>query len=121
MPDMMKMRGDIFSVSINDDITRATIKQAHANHGTLLEPHGAVGWAALRQYLEAEPEAAAGATITLETAHPAKFPEAVRAAVGADPEVPPSLAGLESKTETYGSLETDYAGFKGHLEKEYRR
>jgi threonine synthase len=59
--------------------------------------------------------------VSLETAHPAKFPEEVLAITGVEPEVPPSLKGLDALAERFGEMEVDYDAFKAHLEKEYRR
>ncbi len=119
MPDMNRMRGDIFATSISDDQTRETIKSTYLESGTLLEPHGAVGWAALKLYLATEPGAENITSISLETAHPAKFPEEVRATVGREPDIPPSLEGLENRKESYGSMDINYAAFKNYLQKEY--
>lgn len=118
-PDMEKLRKDIFSTSISDEKTRETITKAYKETGTLLEPHGAVGWASLQEYLEADESAANLTAISLETAHPAKFPEEVKKAVGIDPVVPPSLAGLESRQESFDEMGAGYEGFKHYLQKEY--
>jgi threonine synthase len=121
-PDMAALRRDLFAVSIDDAATRATIGEVHRQHGVLLEPHGAVGWAGLEAYLAAHPEHAGHVAVSLETAHPAKFPDEVRAITGVDPVPPPSLAGLEARREAYGSLETvEYAEFKDHLVRTYGR
>ena len=63
----------------------------------MLEPHGAVGWTGLERYLESHPEDKALTAISLETAHPAKFPDELLAITGIEPKVPPSLVGLEDK------------------------
>jgi threonine synthase len=120
-PDMDALRRDFYAASIGDDETRATIRRVHADHGVLLEPHGAVGWAALERFLREGGPAAALAAASLETAHPAKFPEEVRAATGAEPPLPPSLAGLDALPERYVRMEADYGALKAHLAKEYRR
>lgn len=115
--DMESMRKDIFSVSINDKQTRKTIKKAYERHGVLLEPHGAVGWAGLWKFLDKEgkqhPEDQL--YVSLETAHPAKFPEEINKILGFDPELPPSLEGLEGKKEEYDYLENNYKAFKEYL------
>lgn len=116
MPDMDRMRRDIYSVSIDDEETRQTISREYAASGAVLEPHGAVGWAALRRFLEQEPDKKDMVAISLETAHPAKFPEEVKKAAGTEPEVPPSLAGLENKQEIFGNLKADYDEFKSFLQ-----
>jgi len=120
-PDLARMREDLFAVSIPDAETRETIVAAHRDHGLLLEPHGAVGWAGLERYLEAHPQDTGTVAVALETAHPAKFPEEIRALIGMDPEPPASLAGLASRTEAYADLATDYGAFKEFLTRRYAR
>lgn len=116
-PDMAKLNQDIFAVSISDDDTRRTIAEVHRAHGTLLEPHGAVGWAGLMRYLEQSNSKETA--ISLETAHPAKFPGEVSRATGVEPEVPPSLASLEEKEERYDTIDVSYKAFKDYLLKRY--
>lgn len=119
-PDMERMRRDLYSVSIDDAETRRTIRETWERHGAMLEPHGAVGWAGLLQYFADHPDDADLTAISLETAHPAKFPDEVRALTGEEPPVPPSLAGIEDLPERYGEMPVDYEAFKTHLNKEYR-
>ena len=57
--------------------------------------------------------------VSVETAHPAKFPEEIQALLGVDPPLPPSLAGLEAKPEHYGHLTTDYEPFRDLLKERY--
>ncbi len=114
-PDLDRMRRDLYAVSISDDETRATIKATYEQHGALLEPHGAVGWAGLQRYLGETPEAREQLAISVETAHPAKFPEEIEATTGVTPAVPPSLAGLEQKPESYEHLSTAYEPFRDWL------
>jgi threonine synthase len=118
-PDMDAMRKDLFSVSVDDDATRHTIADAHRRHGVLLEPHGAVGFAGLWRYLDAHPAERKRTAITLETAHPAKFPEEVRRLTGVDPELPPSLDGLEARKEHFLSQGGSYEEFKTYLLEEH--
>jgi threonine synthase len=119
-PDMEAMRRDLFGVSVSDDATREAIVDAYRRHGTVFEPHGAVGWAGLERFLSRHPDCAGTTAISLETAHPAKFPEEIQALIHLDPPLPPSLRGLEAKTETYHSLETDYRAFREFLIRSYR-
>ncbi len=116
-PNMEKLRRDIFAVSISDDETRRTIADVYRAHGTLLEPHGAVGWAGLERYLD--DTGAEEASIALETAHPAKFPDEVKRATGVEPPVPPSLASLDEKAERYDTIEVSFDAFKDYLVKRY--
>ncbi|MCX6557394.1 MAG: threonine synthase [Candidatus Aminicenantes bacterium] len=116
--DLERLRREIFALSVSDDETRRTIRVAYEQHGLLLEPHGAVGWAGLREYLRAEP-APGQLCISLETAHPAKFPEEIKAILGFDPPLPRSLEGLEGKKETFELMANDYPAFKKFLKKNY--
>jgi threonine synthase len=105
---------------VDDALTRETIVRAHREHGVVLEPHGAVGWAGLQRFLGAHPSAREMTAISLETAHPAKFPDEVRALTGVDPPLPPSLQGLDGRPEYYRELPSDYPAFKDFLVGEYR-
>ncbi|MFH1118347.1 MAG: threonine synthase [Bacteroidota bacterium] len=121
MPDMDRMRKDIYAVSVSDAQTKETIRDAWDRYRLLLEPHGAVGWRGLEQFTESEPWAGRPdqLCISLETAHPAKFPEQIRDILNLDPELPPSLTGLEDKPEQYDILENDYPAFKNYLKRMY--
>ncbi|KPL12594.1 threonine synthase [candidate division WOR_3 bacterium SM1_77] len=116
-PDMEAMRKELFSVSIDDTETRKTIKEAYQKHGVILEPHGAVAWAGLVRYLETGEKPALA--ISIETAHPAKFPEEITKILGVEPAVPPSLLDLDAKTEHYTSIGKEYKQFKEILIKKF--
>jgi len=120
-PDLARMRRELFAVSVDDDETRRTIVDAYARHRTILEPHGAVAWAGLRHLLEEAPQDARRTAVSLETAHPAKFPEEIRALLHVEPEVPPSLEGLDDMPEHYREMESDYGAFKELLTREAAR
>ncbi len=120
-PDLARMRRDFLAVSIPDDETRATIREAWRRHETLLEPHGAVGWAGLQRFLAEPGSPADPLAVSIETAHPAKFPEEIQALLGIDPVLPPSLAGIESRPEQYGHLTTEYAPFRDFLKERFLR
>jgi threonine synthase len=119
-PDMARLRRDLYAVSIGEERTRAAIREAYERFGTVLEPHGAVGWAGLQQFLADAPEEAATLAVSVETAHPAKFPEEIRAILGLDPPVPPSLAGLETRPESFERLPAEYAPFRAWLLARFR-
>jgi len=117
--DLERLRREIFAVSVDDDETRQTIRSAHEQHGLLLEPHGAVGWAGLQKYLRQEWHDPEQLCVSLETAHPAKFPEEIRAILGFDPPLPPSLEGLEDKKESFSHMANDYPAFNDFLKNRY--
>ena len=118
-PDMQRLRRDIFAVSVTEAETRQAIRSAYEQHRLLLEPHGAVGWAGLQKYLAQEAQGPDPLYVSLETAHPAKFPEEIRAILGFDPLLPPSLQGIEDKEESSLAMANDYAKFKDFLKRNY--
>lgn len=117
--DLESMRREIFAVSISEAETRQTIRSAYERYRLLLEPHGAVGWAGLQKYLAREAPEPGQLCVSLETAHPAKFPEEIRSILGFDPPLPPSLEGLEEKSEAFVSMSADYGEFREYLQKNY--
>ena len=119
--DMELLRQELFSVSISDLQTRETIRQAFKNYKLVLEPHGAVGWAGLTEYLRSNPAYDRGdqLCVSLETAHPAKFPDEIQRLIGIEPELPASLEGLDGKPEEFGNMTNDYLTFKKYLLDEF--
>ncbi len=91
MPDVAEMRKRIYSVSISDRETKKTIKRVYDQYKVLLEPHGAVGWRGLEVYLELFGDTPL--CVSLETAHPAKFPDEIRELLAIEPDLPQSHEG----------------------------
>jgi threonine synthase len=110
-PDIIRMREDLFGISVNDEETKITIDEVFRRYNLLLEPHGAVAWKGLKEYSELNKSSMKGKPlcISLETAHPAKFPEELRQILNIEPPLPFSLIGLEQKKEYYFSLENSYS------------
>jgi threonine synthase len=79
-----------------------TIKSVLEETGYLLDPHTAVGVHVARRH-----ETAKAPMVTLATAHPAKFPAAVKSASGRDPALPTWLAGMMDKAERFDILAAD--------------
>lgn len=94
---------EIVAVSIDDEATRRTMRRTWSEHGRLVDPHTAVGLAALeRARADGVVE---GPAIVLSTAHPGKFPEIVRDVTGVEPPPPPGMKDLASREERW--LEAD--------------
>ena len=110
-PDLEGVRRDMWGVSVDDAGTRATIAATWRGHEVMLDPHGAVGWAGLERYFAAGEATEDTLAVSLETAHPAKFPDEVRALTGVEPDLPPSLAAIEALPEHYERLGVDYPAF----------
>lgn len=118
-PDMELMRKEIFASSVSDAETRETIIATWKQHQVMLEPHGSVGWKGLMNYLNEHPEDAHQLCVSLETAHPAKFPEEILKLLQIDPELPDSLKGIEHLPESFDKLNNDYQAFKLYLTTNY--
>lgn len=118
-PDLQAIRKDLFGVSVSDSETEETIISAWKDHKLLLEPHGAVGWKGLSSYLQEHPDDRDKLCVSLETAHPAKFPEKIIELLNFDPELPPSLQDLESKAEYVSKMENSYNAFSKLLKENY--
>ena len=86
-----------------------TIKGALVSSAYMLDPHTAVGVAVADRHLGDSP------MVTLGTAHPAKFPDAVLAACGVSPELPPSHADLMTRRETFDSLPNDLSAVEAYI------
>ena len=119
-PDESRIKKDMYAVSVDDAKTKQTIVDAYKKYELLLEPHGSVGWAGLMEYLKDNPdENGEQVYVTLETAHPAKFPAKIQELLGFDPELPKSLEGLEEKPESFEIMKNDYDDFKSYLMENY--
>jgi threonine synthase len=90
-------------LAVDEDSTLETIRQVGISTGTAVDPHSAIGVAAGRQ-ARRDP---ASPLVTLATAHPAKFPDAVEKATGERPALPPRLADLLEREERYDVLPND--------------
>jgi threonine synthase len=117
-PDLAAMRHDIFSSSVSDAQTRATIQEAWKQHKLLLEPHGAVAWRGFLDWQKTESLDGLPAAV-IETAHPAKFPEEIEKTLGFSPDVPPSIAVAEKLPENYDRMSADYDKFRKYLIAKY--
>jgi len=93
---------DIFiSGRASEQETMAIIKDMQSRTGEILCPHSAVGVKVANEHLGASP------MVTLATAHPAKFPDAVEAATGTRPPLPLWLADLYERPERITRVEND--------------
>jgi len=81
----------------------ATIARVQREAGYLLDPHTAIGVAVAGQLTEDRQTP----MVVLGTAHPAKFPAAVKAASGIEPALPPHLADLHRREERFTVLAND--------------
>jgi threonine synthase len=97
---LQTIRARFAAARADEDETVQTIKEVYAARGYVLDPHTAVGVCVARK-LKGE-----GGTpvVELSTAHPAKFPEAVEAAIGVHPKLPARLSDLLDRRENIARL-----------------
>ena len=90
---LQALRATFASGRASEMETQATIARVRASTGELLCPHSAVG------VKVAEEMAGENPMVTLATAHPAKFPDAVEQATGLRPALPARMADLYDRPE----------------------
>jgi threonine synthase len=119
-PNMDKMRQNIVSYSISDELTKKTIESFYKNYNKIIEPHGAVGWAALQKYRKNYEIDNKVKSITLETADPAKFPNEIINLINIIPEIPESLKKIKNKEEIPNPVKIrTYQDFKTFLKENF--
>lgn len=109
---LIDLKKVLSSVSITDAQTKSTIQSVYSSYGYLLDPHGAVGYLALEQYLHQHKDQKG---IILETAHPVKFYDVVEPVIGKSINVPGAIQKqllLEKKSTV---MEADAGLLKDYL------
>lgn len=109
--ELEKLRTEFTAGRCNDEQTVETIARFYRDHQVVIDPHTAVGVHVLEQtgLLHRFP------SVALACAHPAKFPDVVRKAVGLTPTLPSHLSDLMDRTEKYEVMDNDFAKLRSHL------
>ncbi len=107
-----RLRGIFASGRCSEEETLAMIARANSEMGELLCPHSAVGVHVAQDHLGNTP------MVTLATAHPAKFPDAVEQASGLRPDLPARMADLFDRPEQVTRVENDLAALQALVRKE---
>ncbi|MEQ3625106.1 MAG: threonine synthase [Celeribacter sp.] len=95
------LRETFASGRVSEEETSSTITRLRAETGEILCPHSAVGVRVAEEHLGTTP------MVTLATAHPAKFPDAVEAATGIRPPLPNRMADLYERDERVTRIAND--------------
>jgi threonine synthase len=120
----MKLAGNVMdearrlfdAVSIDDAATLASIARTYRDSGEIVDPHSAVAVAAA-QARRGDPQTP---MVALACAHPAKFPDAVKRAVGFAAPLPPELADLFDRKERFTVLPNDAAAVQRFMNERLR-
>ncbi len=107
-----ELKKKLSSFSFTDEETIKAIKEVYKKENYLLDPHGAVGYLALKEY-QSQNNNCNG--IFLETAHPVKFPEAVETAIENKIKIPDELKSLMYRNKQSILLDNNYQQFKEFL------
>ncbi len=109
-PAALRQAGELFlSHRVDEAATTATMAEVFGESGIAIDPHTAVGLRAARDLMPHGP------VITLATAHPAKFPDAVEKACGVRPPLPDHMADLYERQERCAVLPNDLAILQDHV------
>ncbi len=106
------LNNTLSSYSISDDETRKTIKEVFEKEKYLLDPHGAVAYFALKNYLKNHPEEKG---YLLETAHPVKFYDVVEPVIEQNIPIPESVNSIMHKEKESILMEPDFEKLKEYL------
>jgi threonine synthase len=103
------IRNEFDSGATTEAETAATIASVLKETGELLDPHTAVGYAVALKTRTSSP------MVTLATAHPAKFPDAVEKASGIRPNLPQRLSHLMNAPESFTILPNSASDVKAFI------
>jgi threonine synthase len=103
------IRAEFDSSATSEAEADKTMADVLAETGELLDPHTAVGYAIAQKTSTFSP------MVTLATAHPAKFPDAVEAATKVRPNLPHRLSHLMNAKETFKVLPNSEAAVKAFI------
>jgi threonine synthase len=106
------------SCSVDDATTRKFIKDVYQQYHYLLDPHTAVAYKAMDDYLQQHPSEKG---IIVSTAHPVKFPEVVEEEIGKKIELPEQVKDIIHKESVTTKMEVDYPALVDFLMKMQRR
>lgn len=108
--DHAQIKKYIKGFTATDDQTLQTMQEAYNDTGYILDPHGAIGYAACRHHMQGADQG-----IFLETAHPAKFSDTVEQAIGQEVPIPERLRHMIEGPKRAISFPADFAEFKNWL------
>lgn len=106
-----QLRVHFSSGRVSEEETTAQIKASFAATGEVLCPHTAVAVKVAEAHLTGQTP-----MVTLSTAHPAKFPDAVEAAIGVRPPLPNRLSDLYDRVERVDRVDNDLGKLEEKIE-----
>ena len=88
------------------------MKQIYSDHNYIADPHGAIGYAAIKAYQKNHPDTIG---VYFETAHPSKFIDVVDPVLKISTPIPDRLQDLATKEKVATNLDNSFDAFKNYL------
>ena len=106
---LSKIKKDFLSEKLNDEETINEIKNVFEKHNIILDPHTAIGYGVAKKLKQDNK------CVILSTAHPSKFPEAIKNALGKNEELPKELRKVLKEEEKFEILENNLDKVKNYI------
>ena len=106
------IKEDIQGYAYTDKETKEAVKEVYQKYNYIIDPHGAIGYLALKKYLDQNPSHNG---VVLETAHYSKFKDTVDTELEFTTEVPERLAILEKREKKARQIDAEYDLLKAYL------
>ena len=103
------IKNDFSASTISDRSTKETLKRVYEENQVLIDPHTATA------FKSAEINSTGEEMLVLGTAHPCKFPKAVKEATGVEPKIPESIKNILNKKESYATLDNNIDVVKSYI------
>lgn len=109
------IKNDIVGYAYSDEETKEAIREVYNNHSYTIDPHGAIGYLALKDFRAENIENGNVEGVILETAHPAKFLDDMESILDHTIEIPQKLEELKHKEKISSLLSNNFSDFKKWL------
>ncbi|MDF1695501.1 MAG: threonine synthase [Saprospiraceae bacterium] len=110
--DYNALTKDVSGFFLTDEMDKNTMKQVFDDHGYTADPHGAIGYAAVKDFQQRHPDTVG---VYLETAHPAKFLDVMEVVFDNPIDVPDRLQILSNRTKVADLLPAKFENVKHWL------
>ena len=104
-----KINIDFLSARVSEEEVLKTIKDVHVKYKTILDPHTAIGYNAFDKVK------LKGNNIVLATAHPCKFPDAIKKSINQNANLPKELMFVLDEKENYDIIDNNLDKIKKHI------
>ena len=104
-----KINIDFLSARMSEEEVLKTIKEVYDKYKTILDPHTAIGYNAFDKVN------LKGNNIVLATAHPCKFPDAIKKSINQNANLPKELMFILDEKENYDILDNNLDKIKNHI------